>query len=89
MNTNTNTKFPHSNVPMHNKFGVHMPPVYRVIKPNEIPAEKAVEDEGEPELSDIYPLQWSSSFTHDDVSNNKQTTASSTTFVLNDYIKKP
>jgi hypothetical protein len=85
---NTNTKFPHSNVPMHNKFGVHMPPVYRVIKPNEIPAEKAVEDEGEPELSDIYPLQWTSSFSHDDVSSNKQTATSSNTFVLNDYIKK-
>ena len=63
-----------------------MPPLYRVIKPNKIPAEKAFDEEGKPELSDIYPLQWTSSFTHDDVSNNKQTAASSNTFVLNDYI---
>ena len=87
---NTNTKFPNSNMPQFNKFGVHMPPVYRVIKPNEIPAETLVDEEGL-EYSDVYPLQFaSSSFSHSDVSNNKQTAAStSNTFVLNDYIKKP
>ena len=90
MNTNTNTKFPHSNVPMHNKFGVHMPPVYRVLKPSEVPAETLVDEEGL-EYSDVYPLQFTaSSFSHVDASNNKQTAAStSNTFVLNDYIKKP
>ena len=90
MNTN-NTKFPNSNVPMHNKFGVHMPPVYRVVKPSELPAETATVDEEGLEYSDVYPLQFtSSSFSHNDVSNNnKQTATSSNTFVLNDYIKKP
>ena len=86
---NTNTKFPSSNVPMHNKFGMHMPPVFRVLKPSEVPAEPVVNEDGL-EYSDVYPLQFTaSSFSHLDVSNNKQTTASSTTFVLNDYIKKP
>ena len=86
---NTNTKFPNSNVPMYNKFGMHMPPVYRVLKPSEVPAETLVEEEGL-EYSDVYPLQFaSSSFTHDDASNNKQTATSSSTFVLNNYIKKP
>jgi hypothetical protein len=82
---NSNTKFPISNVPMHNKFGMHIPPVYRVLKPSEVPADKAVNEEGL-EYSDVYPLEWStSSFSHDASSNNK---TSSTTFVLNDYIKK-
>ena len=86
---NTNTKFPNSNVPMYNKFGMHMPPVYRVLKPSEVPAETLVDEEGL-EYSDVYPLQFaSSSFTHDDASNNKQTATSSSTFVLNNYIKKP
>ena len=59
------------------------------MKPSELPAEKAVDEEGEPELSDKYPLQWTSSFSHEnDASNNKQTTSSST-FILNDCIKKP
>ncbi len=65
-----------------------MPPVYRVIKPNEIPAKKAVEDEGEPELSDIYPLQWTSSFSCEDISDNNPTAVPST-FVLTDYLKNP
>ena len=82
---NTNTKFPHSNVLMHTKFGMHMPPVYRVLKPSEVPADKVVNEEGL-EYSDVYPLEWStSSFSRDDASSNK---TSSTTFVLNDYIKK-
>ena len=86
---NTNTKFPNSNMPQFNKFGMHMPPVYRVLKPSEVPADKAVDEEGL-EYSDVYPLEWTtSSFTHEDASNNKQTAASSNTFVLNDYIKKP
>ncbi len=87
---NTNTKFRSSNVPMHNKFGMHMPPVYRVLKPSEVPADKVVNEEGL-EFSDVYPLEWStSSFSHEDASNNnKQTAASSNTFVLNDYLKKP
>ncbi len=85
---NTNTKFPHSNMPQFNKFGMHMPPVYRVIKPNEVPAETAAVDEEGLEYSDVYPLQLTSAtFSHNDVSNNKQ--VSSSTFVLNDYIKKP
>ena len=82
---NTNTKFPSSNIPMHNKFGMHMPPVYRVLKPSEVPPDKAVNEEGL-EYSDVYPLEWTTpSFSHNDASNNK---TSSTTFVLNDYIKK-
>ena len=82
---NTNTKFPNSNVPMHNKFGMHMPQVYRVLKPSEIPPDKAVNEEGL-EYSDVYPLEYAtSSFSRDDASSNK---TSSTTFVLNDYIKK-
>ena len=88
---NTNTKFPNSNVPMHNKFGMHMPPVYRVLKPSEVPAETLVDEEGL-EYSDVYPLQFTaSSFSHVDASNNNKQTAASTsnTFVLNDYIKKP
>ena len=87
---NTNTKFPNSNVPMHNKFGMHMQPVYRIIKPSEVPADKAVDEQGL-EYSDVYPLEWttSSSFSRDDASSNKQTAASSSTFILNDYIKKP
>ncbi len=86
---NTNTKFRNSNVPMHNKFGVHMPPVYRVIKPSEIPPDKVVNEEGL-EYSDVYPLEWStSSFSHEDASSIKQTAASINTFVLNDYLKKP
>jgi hypothetical protein len=87
MNTN-NTKFPNSNVPMHNKFGVHMPPVYRVVKPSELPAETATVDEEGLEYSDVYPLQFtSSSFSHNDVSNNNPTSVPST-FVLTDYLKK-
>ena len=45
---NTNTKFPTSNVSMHNKFGMHMPPaVYRVLKPSEVPVDnKLVNEEG-------------------------------------------
>ena len=86
---NTNTKFPNSNIVMHNKFGIHMAPVYRVLKPSEIPPDKAVNEEGL-EFSDVYPLEWTtSSFSRDDASSNKQTTASSSTFILNDYIKKP
>ena len=87
---NTNTKFPVSHLPHYNKFGVHMPPVYRVLKPSEVPAETLVDEEGL-EYSDVYPLQFaSSSFTHEDASNNNKQTAASTsnTFVLNDYIKK-
>jgi hypothetical protein len=83
----TNTKFPHSNVPMYNKFGVHMPPVYRVIKPNEVPAETAVVDEEGLEYSDVYPLQLTSAtFSREDISNNQ--TAVPSTFVLTDYLKK-
>ena len=83
---NTNTKFPSSNIPMHNKFGMHVPPVYRVLKPSEIPPDKIVNEEGL-EYSDVYPLEYTTpSFSHDDASSNK---TSSTTFVLNDYIKKP
>ena len=75
-------------MPQFNKFGVHMPPVYRVVKPSELPAETATVDEEGLEYSDVYPLQFtSSSFSHNDVSNNKQ--VSSSTFILNDYIKKP
>ena len=82
---NTNSKFPNSNVPMHNKFGMHIPPVYRVLKPSEVPADKVVNEEGL-EYSDVYPLEWSpSSFSHD-ASSNKSSTNS---FVLTDYIKKP
>ena len=85
---NTNTKFPHNNVPMYNKFGVHMPPVYRVIKPNEVPAETAVVDEDGLEYSDVYPLQLTSAtFSREDISNNNQAAAPST-FVLTDYLKK-
>ena len=63
-----------------------MAPVYRVLKPSEIPPDKAVNEEGL-EYSDVYPLEWTvPSFSHDDASNNKTL---STTFVLNDYIKKP
>ena len=77
---NTNTKFPNSNILMHNKFGMHMQPVYRVIKPSEIPPDKAVNEDGL-EQSDVYPLEWSStsSFSRDDASSNK---TSSSTFVL-------
>jgi len=86
---NTNTKFPHSNMPQFNKFGMHMPPVYRVIKPNEVPAETATVDEDGLEYSDVYPLQLTSpTFTREDISNNNQTAAPST-FVLTDYLKKP
>ena len=86
---NTNTKFPNSAMPQYNKFGVHMQPVYRVLKPSEVPADTLVDEEGL-EYSDVYPLQFiASSFSHVDASNNKQTAASSNTFVLNDYIKKP
>ena len=86
---NTNTKFTHIKVPMHNKFGMHMPPVYRVLKPSDVPAETLVDEEGL-EYSDVYPLQFAaSSFSHVDASNNKQTAASSNSFVLTDYIKKP
>ena len=53
-----NTKFPISNMPQHNKFGMHLPPVYRVVKPSEVPADKVVNGEGL-EYSDIYPLEWS------------------------------
>ena len=82
---NTNSKFPNSNVPMHNKFGMHIPPVYRVLKPSEIQPDKIVNEEGL-EYSDVYPLEYTTpSFSHDDASSNK---TSSTTFVLNDYIKK-
>lgn len=85
---NTNTKFPSSNVPMYNKFGVHMPPVYRVIKPNEVPAETATVDEEGLEYSDVYPLQLTSAtFTREDISNNP--TAVPSTFILTDYLKKP
>jgi hypothetical protein len=85
---NTNTKFRSSNLPMHNKFGMHMPPVYRVVKPSEVPADKVVNEEGL-EYSDVCPLEWStSSFTHEDASNNNTTTVPST-FVLSDYIRKP
>ena len=69
-----------------------MPPVYRVLKPSEVPADTLVDEEGL-EYSDVYPLQFTaSSFSHvvDASNNNKQTAAStSNTFVLNDYIKKP
>ena len=85
---NSNTKFPHSNMPQFNKFGMHMPPVYRVIKPNEVPAETAVVDEEGLEYSDVYPLQLTSAtFTREDISNNP--TAVPSTFVLTDYLKKP
>jgi hypothetical protein len=56
MNTN-NTKFPNSAMPQFNKFGMHMPPVYRVIKPSEILPDKAVNEEGL-EYSDVYPLEY-------------------------------
>ena len=50
-------------------------------------------DEEGLEYSDVYPLQFTvftaSSFSHEDASNNKQTAASSSTFILNDFIKKP
>ena len=88
---NTNTKFPNNNVVQQNKFGVHLPPCYRVMKPNQIPADdKPVDEddkEGAPELSDLYPLQWqSTSFTKEDAKTNNQPTNS---FNINDYIKKP
>ena len=71
----------------YNKFGVHMPPVYRVIKPNEVPAETAVVDEEGLEYSDVYPLQLTSAtFSREDISNNQ--TAVPSTFVLTDYLKK-
>lgn len=85
---NTNTKFPISNMPHHNKFGVHMPPVYRVLKPSEVPADKAVDEEGL-EYSDVYPLHYTSSmFSNEDISNNN-TTGVQSTFVLSDYLRKP
>jgi hypothetical protein len=75
-------------MPQFNKFGMHMPPVYRVIKPNEVPAETATVDEEGLEYSDVYPLQLTSAtFTREDISNNP--TAVSSTFVLTDYLKKP
>jgi len=75
-------------MPQFNKFGMHMPPVYRVIKPNEVPAETAVVDEEGLEYSDVYPLQLTSAtFTREDISNNP--TAVPSTFVLTDYLKKP
>ena len=88
---NTNTKFPNSAMPQYNKFGVYMQPVYRVLKPSEVPADTLVDEEGL-EYSDVYPLQFTaSSFSHVDASNNNKQTAASTSnaFVLNDYIKKP
>jgi hypothetical protein len=86
---NTNTKFPISNMPHHNKFGVHMPLVYRVVKPSEVPADKIVNEEGL-EYSDVYPLEWTtSSFTHEDASNNNTTGVVQSTFVLSDYLRKP
>ena len=86
---NTNTKFPISNMPHHNKFGMHLPPVYRVIKPNEVPAETATVDEEGLEYSDVYPLQLTSpTFTRKDISNNNPTAVPST-FILTDYLKKP
>ena len=86
---NTNSKFPNNHMTQYNKFGVQPQYVYRVLKPSEVPAEKLVDEEGL-EYSDVYPLQFAaSSFSHVDASNNKQTAASSNTFVLNDYIKKP
>jgi hypothetical protein len=86
---NTNTKFPNSAMPQFNKFGMHMPPVYRVLKPSEVPAERLVDEEGL-EYSDVYPLQYtSSSFSHKDISNNNPTVVPNNTFVLTDYIKKP
>ena len=43
---NTNTKFPNSNVPMYNKFDMHVQPVYRVVKPSEeVHADKLVDEE--------------------------------------------
>jgi len=64
-----------------------MPPVYRVIKPNEVPAETAVVDEEGLEYSDVYPLQLTSAtFSREDISNNQ--TAVPSTFVLTDYLKK-
>jgi hypothetical protein len=86
---NTNTKFPISNMPHYNKFGMHMPPVYRVVKPSELPAETATVDEEGLEYSDVYPLQLTSAtFTREDISNNNPTAVPST-FVLTDYLKKP
>ena len=86
---NTNTKFPNNNVVQQNKFGVHLPPCYRVMKPNQIPADTPIDEddkEGAPELSDLYPLQWqSTTYTKLDATNNKQTN----NFNINDYIKKP
>ena len=87
---NTNTKFPTSNVPMHNKFGMHMPPaVYRVLKPSEVPVDNKLVNEEGLEYSDVYPLEWStsSSFSHEDAS--KSTTGVQSTFVLSDYFRKP
>ncbi len=76
-------------MPHYNKFGVHMPPVYRVIKPNEVPAETATVDEDGLEFSDVYPLQLTSAtFTREDISNNNPTAVPST-FILTDYLKKP
>ena len=88
---NTNTKFPNNNVVQQNKFGVHLPPCYRVMKPNQIPADKPAADEedteGSVELSDLYPLQWqSTTFTKEDATTNNKPTNS---FNINDFIKKP
>ena len=88
---NTNTKFPNNNVVQQNKFGAHFPPCYRVMKPNQIPADKPAADEEDPEgsveLSDLYPLQWqSTTFTKEDATTTNKPTNN---FNINDYIKKP
>ena len=89
---NTNTKFPNNSVPQINKFGVHLPPCYRVMKPNQIPVDTPSvidgDSEGAPELSDLYPLQWqSTSFTKEDATTI--TNKPINNFNINDYIKKP
>ena len=45
----TNTKFPNRHLPFNNKFGVVLPQVHNVIKPNQVPNDKPVEEEKEKE----------------------------------------
>ena len=46
----TNTKFPNKYIPFNNKFGIVLPQVHNVIKPNQIPiTDKSVEEQKEKE----------------------------------------
>jgi hypothetical protein len=46
---NANTKFPNKYVAFNNKFGVVLPQVHNVIKPNQVPTDKPIEEEKEKE----------------------------------------